>query len=270
MWRALWAAAVNSLFPPRCLGPGCGARGYWLCDRCLSLVAPLPAPLCGRCGVPVMACGWCIRCAAHEPPFERARAAGRFDGVLREAIHALKYRGRTAVARPLGYLAAAAFGLPPADALVVPVPAHGQRLQERGVDHALEIAQAAAEAWARPCEPGALRRIRNTRPQTALSPAQRRANVAAAFVAGPLDGSKIVLVDDVMTSGATVSSCALALLAAGASLVQVCTVARATGRAGRWPCVQVTEPDGPRERPPRGRHWRPAAAATGCLVTRSK
>lgn len=233
MWRALWTAAVNSLVPPRCLGPGCGVWGTWLCERCLAQVMPLPPPLCERCGIPVRQPGWCLRCVANPPPFERAVAAGRFDGALREAIHALKYDRVTAVAVPLAMLAAAAYGSPPAGAIVVPVPAHPRRVRARGIDHTLWLGKAMAEAWNLPCRPELLVRARDTAPQTNLSAEKRRRNVAQAFFALPGEATLVLLVDDVMTSGATATSCANALLAAGAARVDVCTVARSLGPV-RW------------------------------------
>lgn len=161
-------------------------------------------------------------------------AAGIYAGTLRDAVRALKYQRLRALAAPLGDLAAAAYGSPEFGTLVVPVPDHPTRTAERGVDHTRLLAVAVAARLGTPVAlPGALARTRPTPPQVGLTPLERLANVAGAFLAGPeVAGRDIVLVDDVMTTGATARACAMALLAVGATRVEVCSVARALDDRG--------------------------------------
>jgi predicted amidophosphoribosyltransferase len=155
-------------------------------------------------------------------------AAGVYDGALRTAIRALKYRRVTGLGVPLGRLAAAQLAAPGRTALVVPVPPHRARTARRGIDHATLIAEAVAHAVAIESAPQGLVRVRATAPQYTLSPEGRRENVAGAFESGPeVAGRDVILVDDVHTTGATVDECSLALLGGGALSGDVCTVARA-------------------------------------------
>jgi ComF family protein len=161
-----------------------------------------------------------------------------YEGAVRAGIHALKYHGRTAVGVPLGALLAEAGGarLPAAplallDA-IVPVPLHPARQAERGFNQAELLARACGRRWGLPVWPRALRRVRPTRPQTELDGAARRANVRGAFAvswSAPVAGRRLLLVDDVLTTGATLGAAATALRAAGATLVGALVLARASG-----------------------------------------
>jgi ComF family protein len=241
------------LFPPRCIGADCDARGAWMCERCLARVHPLPPAACPVCGLPSRpryryrshqmpprAAGAtsgesldsptsvCERCRSLPPPFAATAAAGVYAGVLRRAIHAYKFGRRLAVAPQMARLTANAVRLRLAGTLVVPVPSHRDRVSERGFDHGAHLAQLVANELQLQAFPGALERIRYTRPQVGLTARQRAANVRGAFsCSSRVDGSNVVLVDDVMTTGATAGECSKCLLAAGAIQVEVCVVARA-------------------------------------------
>ncbi len=156
------------------------------------------------------------------------QAGGLFGGPLADAIHALKYGDRPALARPLGRWLAARIRLP-RDALVVAVPLGRRRRLARGYDQAGRLAEQVARAGGAPLLQGALRRVRETPPQVGRSRAARAANVAGAFEADPrrVAGRELVLVDDVVTTGATADAAARALLAAGARRVTVVALARA-------------------------------------------
>ncbi len=196
----LWGALLELMFPARCVA--CRRPGAWLCDAC---VASLP----GKGGL--------IRVA-----WPRLRAAG-LAGVyslaphvypLREAVHALKYDGVRVLAEPLGGLLGAAWQRQPVvvDA-VVPVPLHVQRVRQRGYNQAELLARAFCGALDLPYRPGILVRHRETRSQVGLSLAERQANVAGAFscVTDALGGQRVLLLDDVLTTGATLAACAAAL-----------------------------------------------------------
>jgi ComF family protein len=237
-------AALDLVYPARCpvcsaaLGPG---RRDPLCGACWGSFIRIVPPYCGCCGLPRFTLapgghredsdrGRCAACAAHPPPFDYARTAALYTGGLRDALHDLKFARRRALARPLGDLLAeqCAADVPPdADALV-PVPLAPGREAERGFNQARLLADRLAASLARPVRAGWLTRIRGTGPQTDLTAAQRVENVRGAFRAkAAVAGHHLVVVDDILTTGATVAECARALRAAGARAVGVLAVARA-------------------------------------------
>ena len=181
----------------------------------------------GGAGSPVDICG---ACRQRKPVFTYARSAGRYDGALREALHAFKFSGKTTLAVPLAELIAeqCAGALPAPVDLVVAVPLHRARERERGFNQSALLAARLARALDAPFQGRALRRVRATLAQADLTGRERRDNVRGAFAADrdAVTGRHVLLVDDVLTTGATVSECARVLMAAGAASVGIVTVAR--------------------------------------------
>lgn len=206
-----------------------------LCSPCHAAIVPPPPPLCARCGVPSSPAEVCPECRDHSPAFVRARALGlylpsdRGLNPLARAIQGLKYGGRRQVAAALGDLMAAAFPFA-ANGVVVPVPLHPRRLRARGYNQSLLIARHLARRRGLPLAARALARVRFTRAQPGLGRAARAHNLTDAFQirdAARIAARPVVLVDDVLTTGATANACAAALLAAGAERVEVYTAGRA-------------------------------------------
>jgi ComF family protein len=233
-------AFLDILFPPRC--HFCKefipmADYLHLCARCLEACRLIRSPLCKICGVPfytdVGEDHLCGRCIDRTPPFASARAAALFEGPVRELIHRLKYNHRVQHRRPLARLAVrrlAPFVAESQIDLVIPVPLHVKRLRQRGFNQAALLGEVLAREWGLPLMRRNLRRIRWTEPQINLSHAERAANVKDAFsVIDPLliRDKRLILVDDVYTTGSTVSECSRVLTDAGASAVFVVTIARA-------------------------------------------
>ncbi len=227
-WRGLRSRFFDILFPPRCVG--CGRAGVWLCTECLGQISLVKPPFCTRCGDAVVADGLCARCRTSPLQIECIRSVVYFEGVLREAVHRLKYRGLTALAGPLGGLMAAYWMQHPMSAdVVVPVPLHAARLRERGYNQAALLTREMARRVGLVVDERTLIRQRATAPQVGLDASQRKGNVRDAFrcSSNSLTGKQVLLVDDVCTTGATLEACAVALYEGGARGVQALTLARA-------------------------------------------
>ncbi len=225
----VWERALDLVFPPRCVA--CAAFGSFLCDACLSSAARAEPPRCPVCWMPSERLETvCRRCRRDQPAFEGARCPFVYDGVARRAVHALKYDGVSAVAPTMAAAMAACLrDWAPPIAAVVPVPLVGARRRSRGYNQSELLAREVARDAGLPVLARALRRRRAAPPQArSADEAARRANVAGAFAADAsrLPAGGILLIDDVMTSGATLDACGAALRSAGSGPVFALTFAR--------------------------------------------
>jgi ComF family protein len=227
-------AALDLVLPPRC--PGCGEivdGDDRFCAACFAGLHFLGPPQCARCGDPLphdagtdAQCGACL---AEPPPFSRARAALAYGGAARTVVLGLKHGRRLHLARLMARAMLRAAGPLAEDAVIVPVPAHRWRLWQRGFNQSALIARQVARQAGRPLAVDALERVKPTPLTRGLNRRQRQKNVEGAFrVARPdrVKGLAVVLVDDVMTTGATAAACAARLKRAGARHVEVLTFAR--------------------------------------------
>ncbi|HLY66419.1 MAG TPA: ComF family protein [Chloroflexota bacterium] len=213
-------------FPRKCVQ--CGSTGKWVCATCQAQVHWMQPPLCECCGREVGAGNRCQDCARDRPNIDGIRACSRFEGAIREAVHRLKYNGQRALADPLaGYLAPLATSLPDVDALV-PLPLHPKRERQRGYNQASLLAASLGERLRLPVLPIALR-TRDTESQVGKSRRERVANVRGAFACTApeqVGGRRLLLVDDVCTTGSTLVACAEPLFRAKAESVWGLVVAR--------------------------------------------
>ena len=220
-------AVLEFVFPSRCLG--CERSGSFLCDACADELPRADSPRCWRCWRLQSRFEVCPECDAAPPPFDRLRSAFVYQGTVCELVRGLKYRGMTALAEPMGGLLAEValeFGME--SDLIVPVPLSGLRHRTRGYNQASELAKHLGRQLDAPMRPRALERVRNTPPQArSADAAERRRNVQGAFSSEDpaVEGNRILLVDDVATTGATLAACAEALNRAGAQSVSCLTFA---------------------------------------------
>jgi ComF family protein len=220
--------ALNLLFPCWCLG--CGREGQLICPSCKRKLPRINSPICPRCGSPQSSGIICPACYSHQHEIDGIRSPFRFEAVIRQAIHQFKYRNLRAIAEPLAdllgdYLADKAI---PVEVLV-PIPLHHKRLRERGYNQSELLARELGKLVALPVVADCLIRERHAPPQAvATSVSERQNNVVNAFVCHDqrLKDRKVLLIDDVATSGATLNACAATLKAAGASSVWGLTLAR--------------------------------------------
>ena len=212
--------------PQRCVG--CDRRASVpLCRQCFDALPRIGSPTSARCGMPTAFETFvCDECKGVDFVFESARAPLRYTGVGKEIVHTLKYGGYTRVVERLA--APLMLGVIDATArfdAVVPVRLHRSRLRRRGFNQAELLAHAVAEKINAPVS-GTLQVVRRTRDQVELSAAGRRANVAGAFRARDGVRGRVLLIDDVFTTGATMSACAETLLGAGAREVHALSLCR--------------------------------------------
>lgn len=233
--RRLCAGFLDLLLPPRCLSCGVTvATSGTLCAACWRAITFLGEPRCACCGYPfafdIGAQGLCGACAARTPPFDRARAAMRYDESSRSLILALKHGDRLHMAPTLAQWMrqAGAEFLSEAE-LLVPVPLHWTRLFARRYNQAAVLALAIAKAGGPSVSADCLIRRRRTPPQGRKNAEARRRNVAGAFALrrpAAIAGKRVVVIDDVLTTGATVEECARVLKRGGAARVEVLALAR--------------------------------------------
>ncbi|NRD47946.1 ComF family protein [Corallococcus exiguus] len=229
----MWKALLDLVYPPMCLAcakvlPGVGAV---FCESCDTALERLPPVCCRTCAEPgVFPGNTCPRCRTVPPPFSRAWAPFAHEGPVARAIHRFKYEDHPDLAAPLGVLLAdeARRFLRTAPGCVVALPLHVRRFRKRQYDQAHLLASELAKATGRTAPGNWLKRTRETRRQVGLSEAERAGNVAGAFVASrAVKGQEVLLLDDVFTTGSTARAAAIALREAGATRVEVLTLARA-------------------------------------------
>jgi ComF family protein len=236
VWTRAGRAALDTLYPPICLAcRAATSEAGALCSSCWRAMRFIERPFCDRLGTPFehdLGEGLLSPQAVTDPPvFQRARAVARFeDGPARRLVHRLKYSDRGELAAPMGAWMARAGAdvLAEADA-ITPVPLHARRLWTRRFNQAAALGREIARRAGKPFEPALLRRVKATRSQVGLSREQRVQNMQGAFRAAPaasVQGRRIALVDDVLTSGATANAAARALLRAGAAQVDLIVFAR--------------------------------------------
>ncbi|MDD2899637.1 MAG: ComF family protein [Desulfuromonadaceae bacterium] len=231
-------ALCDVILPPIChicrnFIPNAGT--LHICPDCHDRLPCAASPLCPTCGIPFAGAGADHRCGAcltHPPHFDSARAPFLYEGTIRDLIHAFKYDRRTHLRRPLALLILEGLGEALIEQrldLIIPVPLHRSRLRQRSFNQAALIGNLLSRRLSLPIMPDTLFRNRPTEPQINLPAAERRQNVKGAFtvhIPEHIAGKRILLLDDVMTTGSTMDECAKELKDSGAAAVMAVTVAR--------------------------------------------
>ena len=223
--RTATRALSSALFPPRCAA--CGRPGAALCQPCLATATRLPHPQCRQCTRPLTYGNQCARCRLEQRRIDHLYVPYAYTPPILQAVHRFKYANKRYLAADLATLAMSA--LPPdlqVD-LVVPIPLTSSRERQRGYNQGRLLAAEVARRLDLPLDAGVLTRLRDTPPQTSLPRAQRLANVRGSFRAlRKLSGARILLVDDVTTTGATIEAATRALRRRGSVWVGALTLAR--------------------------------------------
>lgn len=216
------------LFPPMC--GGCGKAGFRWCPNCQGRVPRIAGPFCEKCGIPVRKTGLCEKCQLDPPAYRLMRSWAVFDSPIQNALHTIKYRRNVGLADSLAIqMVDFVRSLQWAIDMVIPVPLGRKRLKERGYNQVALVARPLAYEMGLEYVPNALWKSRETRSQVGLTISQRRENVSKAYQANPsaVKRKSVLLMDDVATTGSTISACTEALLSAGAREVNALTIARA-------------------------------------------
>jgi len=221
-------SGLDLLFPPVC--GGCGKAGFRWCPSCQGRVPRIIEPFCEKCGIPVRKIGLCEKCQTNPPAYRLMRSWAVFDSPVQNALHTLKYRRNIGLGDSIGcqmvdFVSSLKWDID----VVIPAPLGRQRLKERGYNQVGLVAQPLAYELGLEYVPQALWKARETRSQVGLTISQRRENVSQAYQANPsvVKRKSILLMDDVATTGSTISACTEALLSAGANAIYALTIARA-------------------------------------------
>jgi ComF family protein len=239
-WRGAWShaakLALDVALPTLCVACREPVDGEGVCAECWTKLSFIAQPYCPRLGIPFVYDPGpemlSMEAISNPPAYARARAAVRYDDVARTLVHALKYQDRTDLAPAMGrWMARAGHDLLDEADVLVPVPLHWRRAWRRRYNQSGALARVIERQTGVKVAPEALRRIRPTEQQIGLSRTQRASNVQGAFKVAAdrqflIAGRRVVLIDDVLTSGATVDACARALLRAKAASVDVLVFAR--------------------------------------------
>lgn len=245
LFRIGGESLLSTLFPAECRlceQPLLSVARLPVCDDCLSKIQSHTSHVCERCGESVAsdAIELCAACRNAPPPFVTAKSIGTYDGTLRGLIHLLKYQAvrpaASTLARQLRTVIERNREQIGDRPLIVPVPLHRNKFRARGFNQAEEIAQSLRKLTGFEMRHSLIHRRRDTISQTGMTAHQRRENVRAAFFVKPhhkrdLSARNVILVDDVMTTGATAAECTRVLLRAGAKQVFVLTAARVTAQS---------------------------------------
>jgi len=233
-------ALADFLIPPKCLL--CNVfftpeNSRYFCNNCYDGFSFIKKPICEKCGFSFQTkegadhlCGQCIK---SKPFFDKARSIGKYDGTLRKAIHGFKYNEKSLLSEPLSQILAAV-GKEILETenydTIIPVPLHSKRLRQRGFNQAQVLAKKAGEIWGIRVDTRSLERKKWAPPQTLLTRKERHKNIKGTFYCRPerIRDKNLLLIDDVYTSGSTVSECAKVLKKNGALKVDVLTLARTT------------------------------------------
>jgi len=220
--------ALDVFFPQWCVG--CGKEGVLLCSSCLRSLPRINPPLCPKCGRPQSSEILCPGCVGWQAEIDGIRSLFRFDGILRDSIHQLKYNNLRTLSVPLtGLIYEFLIDNPIPGQILVPVPLHSKRLRERGYNQSALLAYQLSKLIGLEILENSLKRIKSTPPQISTKTVdERQKNVADAFHCEDykLSNKQVLLIDDVCTSGATLNACAAALKNAGATSVWGLTLAR--------------------------------------------
>jgi ComF family protein len=221
-------AALDLFFPQKCLG--CGEEGELICHRCLNTLPRILPPICPKCGKPQPGGILCSACVNRHTGLEGIRSPFKFEGIIREAVHQFKYKNLRSLAGPLSLILQDYLQYNPLPfEILVPVPLHPRRLRERGYNQSGLLADLLGKSINHLVVDNCLSRQKYVLPQAQTkSVAERRYNVNKAFVCrnSALKDKKVLLIDDVSTSGATLDACAAALKENGALSVWGLVLAR--------------------------------------------
>ncbi len=227
--RKLLQQGLDLLFPQRCAL--CTRPGHALCSTCRASIRLLAPPYCERCNRQLSSPGVCQQCQHWPLKLSGLHAVGTYEGALRTCIHALKYDGQTRLAEPLGDLLTSKYRASGLQAdVIIPVPLHAGRRLQRGYNQSNLLAQHCSRQIGIPVREDILLRRRATPAQVGLAARERLQNVAGAFVCSPAFAGRVprrvLLIDDVCTTGATLEACSEPLFAAGAQEVWALVLAR--------------------------------------------